>query len=224
MPNEPTVLEVQYTDLNHQHEASVLGMWVYLATEVLLFGGIITGFLAMRHVYPHAFEVGSSRLNVLIGGINTVVLLASSLTMAMAVHEAEIGSRKAQRWLVLTALLGVAFLGLKAFEYYTDWRDGLVPMTARFDSADWSGVDRDHVVLFLLFYFVMTGLHGVHLIIGIGLVGWLASRFRSGDLPRRPAIATEVVGLYWHFVDMAWIFLLPLLYLSGQHTLGDLHF
>lgn len=224
MTPELMVLEPQYTDLDHQKEASVLGMWVYLATEVLLFGGIITGFLAMRHVYSHDFEFASGRLNVLIGGINTVVLLGSSLTMALAVREADVGSRKAFRWLLLTAMLGVAFLGLKGFEYYTDWRDGLVPMTTRFQSAVRPDIDRNHVTLFMLFYFVMTGLHGIHLIVGIGLVGWLAARFAVGDLPRRPSIATEVIGLYWHFVDVAWIFLLPLLYLGAKHGPHDLHF
>jgi cytochrome c oxidase subunit 3 len=224
MPVELAEIEPQYTDLEHQKETSVLGMWVYLATEVLLFGGIITALLALRVFYRHDFEIASGRLNVLIGGINTLVLLGSSLTMAMAVHHAQKGDRAALRWLVFTALLGAAFLALKAYEYFADWRDGLVPLTHRFAAESFAGADRRHVELFLLFYFVLTGLHAVHLVTGIGLVGWVAARFATGDLPRRPAIATEVVGLYWHFVDMAWLFLLPLLYLSGEHHLSDLHF
>jgi cytochrome c oxidase subunit 3 len=224
MAVELAEIEPQYSDLGHQKEASVLGMWVYLATEVLLFGGIITAFLATRHFYPRDFGIAAGRLNVLIGGINTLVLLASSLTMAMAVHHAREGERTALRWLILTALLGSAFLGLKGYEYYTDWRDGLVPQTGRFAREEFSGANRPHVELFLLFYFVLTGLHAVHLMTGIGLVAWVAWRFARHDLPRTPAIPTEVVGLYWHFVDMAWIFLLPLLYLSGEHHPGDLHF
>jgi cytochrome c oxidase subunit 3 len=224
MSIELVELEPQFSDLEHQRETSVLGMWVYLATEVLLFGGIITAFLALRHFYEHDFDIASGRLNILIGGINTVILLGSSLTMAIAVQAAQKQDRKALRWLLLTVLLGVAFLGLKGFEYYVDWRDGLVPRTARFSTADWTGADRDHVVLFMLFYFILTGLHAVHLLIGIGLVGWVAARFVSGELPRNPAIPTEVVGLYWHLVDLAWIFILPLLYLSGQHVPSDLHF
>jgi cytochrome c oxidase subunit 3 len=197
-------------------------MWVFLATEVLLFGGIITAFLATRVFYPHDFEQAAGRLNVLIGGLNTVVLLASSLAMALAVHAAQTGNRRTMLvCLGVTALLGLTFLGLKGYEYDTDWRDGTVPRTDRFDPR---GGSPYRLMLFMMFYFILTGLHAVHLSIGIGVVGWLISRTARGDLPRVGATVTEVVGLYWHLVDVVWIFLLPLLYLSGHHEFADLHF
>jgi cytochrome c oxidase subunit 3 len=197
-------------------------MWVFLATEVLLFGGVVTAFLMTRVFYPHDFEPAAGRLNVLIGGINTLVLLASSLAMALAVHGAQTGRRALMLGcLVVTALLGSAFLGLKGYEYYADWRDGIVPHTARFDPRD---VNPFRLTLFMMFYFVLTGLHAVHLTIGIGLVSYLIVLAARGALPRAGATVTEVIGLYWHFVDMVWLFLLPVLYLSGHHALSDLHF
>lgn len=222
MPVEAPALEPQFATHEHQRSASVLGMWVFLATEVLLFGGIITAFLMTRVFYPHDFEQAAGRLNVLIGGANTVVLLASSLAMALAVHGAQKGNRgMVLVCLAVTALLGSVFLGLKGYEYYTDWRDGLVPRTLRFDSE---GGNPFRLTLFMMFYFVLTGLHAVHLTIGIGLVCGLIARTARGDYPRAGATVTEVIGLYWHFVDVVWIFLLPVLYLSGHHTLSDLHF
>lgn len=222
MPIEVPVLEPQFSTPEQQRGTSVLGMWVFLATEVLLFGGIVTAFLLTRTVYPHDFEQAAGRLNVLIGGLNTVVLLASSLAMALAVHAAQTGDRRTMLvCLGLTAALGAAFLGLKGYEYYTDWRDGIVPRTDRFRPGD---VNPDRLTLFMVFYFVLTGLHAAHLSIGLGLVGWLLPKAARGGLPRTGATVTEVVGLYWHFIDVVWIFLLPVLYLSGHHGFADLHF
>ena len=222
MPADVPVLAPQFTTREQQRGASVLGMWVFLGTEVLLFGGIMTAFLMTRVVYPFEFERAAGRLNVLIGGVNTVVLLASSLTMALAVHAAQKGNRRALLvFLTLTAVLGAGFLGLKGYEYYGDWRDGIVPRTDRFDPGD---VNPQRLTLFMMFYFVLTGLHAVHLTIGIGLVSWLTARTAQGVYPRAGATVTEVIGLYWHFIDVVWIFLLPLLYLSGHHEFGNLHF
>lgn len=222
MPAEAPALAPQFSTAEQQRSASVLGMWVFLATEVLLFGSVVTAFLATRVFYPHDFERAAGRLNVLIGGVNTLVLLASSLAMALAVHGAQTGHRRAMLvCLGATALLGLAFLGLKGYEYFADWRDGLVPRTARFDPGE---VNPDRLALFMAFYFVLTGFHAVHLSIGVGLVGWLAARTARGAYPRAGATVTEVIGLYWHFVDVVWIFLLPLLYLSGHHAPADLHF
>ena len=222
MPAEAAVLEPQFATREQQRSASVLGMWVFLATEVLIFGGVVTAFLATRVFYPHDFEKAAGRLNVLIGGANTVVLLASSLAMALAVHGAQKGRRKMMLWcLVATATLGACFLALKGYEYYDDWKTGIVPMTSRFDPGD---VNPHRLTLFMMFYFVLTGLHAVHLSIGIGLVGWLVLRTASGAYPREGATVTEVIGLYWHFVDVVWIFLPPVLYLSGHHEVSGLHF
>lgn len=215
-------LEPQFANLEQQATASRLGMWVFLATEVLLFGGIVTAFLATRVFYPHDFEQAAGRLNVLIGGVNTVVLLASSLAMALAVHAAQTDRRgRMVACLLVTILLGLTFLGLKCYEYYGDWRDGIVPRTARFHPDP---VNPDRLTLFMLFYFILTGLHAVHLSIGIGLVTWLTTRAAGGAYPRLKATVAEVVGLYWHFIDVVWIFLLPVLYLSGHHEFSDLHF
>ncbi|HEY3790078.1 MAG TPA: cytochrome c oxidase subunit 3 [Urbifossiella sp.] len=222
MTLEAPVLEPQFSNVEQQRSASVLGMWVFLATEVLLFGSIIGAFLATRVFYPHDFEQAAGRLNVLIGGVNTVVLLASSLAMALAVHGAQTGRRRMMLiCLGLTALLGLGFLGLKGYEYYTDWRDGLVPRTERFHPGE---VNPFRLTLFMMFYFVTTGLHAVHLSIGIGLVSWLGLQTVQKKLPRQGATITEAIGLYWHFVDVVWIFLLPILYLSGHHEFADLHF
>ncbi len=219
---EAAVLEPQFATPAQQRAASVLGMWVFLATEVLLFGGIIAAFMMTRIFFPYEFERAAGRLNVLIGGANTLVLLASSLGMALAVHAAQTGNRRMMlACLGATAVLGAAFLGLKGYEYYGDWRDGLVPPTGRFRP----GTENPHrLTLFIMFYFVLTGLHAVHLTIGIGLVSWLIARTAQGHYPRAGATLTEVIGLYWHFVDVVWIFLLPVLYLSGHHTVASLHF
>ena len=222
LPAPVPELEPQFANLEQQSTASKLGMWVFLATEVLLFGGIITAFMATRVFYPNDFEQAAGRLNVLIGGINTVVLLMSSLAMALAVHAALTGRRTMMIvCLLVTILFGLCFLGLKMYEYYGDWRDGLVPLTGRFHPGD---VNPGRMTMFMFFYFVLTGLHAIHLSVGIGLVSWLTIRAASGAYPRMKATVTEVVGLYWHFIDVVWIFLLPILYLSGHHEFSNLHF
>ncbi len=229
MATDVPALAEQFDDLEQQHGADRLGMWVFLTTELLLFGALFAGYFAYRTWYAYDFEAGGEHLNVLIGGINTVVLLGSSLTMALSVHAAEAGKRRALVWnLSLTAALGAAFLAFKAYEYYTDYRDNLVPMTTHFHLDEWTSLnppaDPSRVALFLSFYYIMTGLHAVHLTIGIGLVGWLIHAAVRGRIPPDRAVRVEVIGLYWHFVDLVWIFLLPILYLTGTHTISDLHF
>jgi cytochrome c oxidase subunit 3 len=206
-----------FADLEQQHEAASLGMWIFLATELMVFGGLFTGYTAYRLSYPAEFAEASRRLNITFGGINTVVLLTSSLTMALGVYAAEVGK---QRQLVvclgLTALLGTAFLVIKGFEYYGDYVENLVPGLA-FDDQEWRerNVQPQRVKLFLLFYYIMTGLHAVHLIIGIGLIAIVTILAGRGRFTPAYYSPVEVSGLYWHFVDVVWIFLLPLLYLIG---------
>ena len=171
-----------FTDLRQQREAQTIGMWVFLATEALIFAALFTGYMAYRITYPQAFEAASARLNILIGAVNTVVLLTSSLTMALAVHAAQVGRRR--RLIVclgLTALLGTAFMLLKAREYYVDYQEQLVPGWS-FDAAAWdrAGVDPRPVQLFLVFYYIMTLLHAVHLTIGIGILLVLVALARRG--------------------------------------------
>jgi cytochrome c oxidase subunit 3 len=223
-------LEEQYENLEQQHEVAALGMWAFLATEVMFFGTLFLGVAVYHYQYGEAFEKASEKLNWIIGGTNTVVLLISSLFMVLAVHYAKVGHRKRLEWFLgLTALLGVAFLCLKAFEYYTDYRDNLIPGW-RFEPDEW--VSRDHleakqvpqVKLFLLFYWIMTGTHALHVTIGIGAVLVMLILARRGHFSPAYNSPVDVTGLYWHFVDTVWIFLLPMLYLLGTHTWADVHF
>jgi cytochrome c oxidase subunit 3 len=223
-------LEEQYANLEQQHEVAALGMWVFLATEVMFFGTLFVGLGAYRIQYAEAFERASERLNWIIGGVNTVVLLVSSLMMVLAVHYAKLGQRKRLVvYLGLTALLGACFLGLKALEYYLDYRDNLIPGW-RFDPDEW--VTRHHlkpeqvpqVKLFLLFYWIMTGTHALHMTIGIGVVLTILVLARRGHYSPVYYSPVDVAALYWHFVDTVWIFLLPMLYLLGTHTGADFHF
>jgi cytochrome c oxidase subunit 3 len=228
LPANHASLAHQFDDLEQQHSAATSGMWVFLATEILIFGALFAGYSAYRVRFSHDFEEASGKLNILIGAINTVVLLTSSLTMALSVHAAHTDRQRALVWfLVLTALLGTAFMVFKAIEYYTDYLDKLVPGLA-FDPSEWRHLeqpaDPGRVQLFLVFYYVMTGLHAVHLTVGIGVMVWMIVLARKGRFGPEYYSPVEVAGLYWHFVDVIWIFLLPLLYLIGTHSIHDLHF
>jgi cytochrome c oxidase subunit 3 len=222
-------LEEQYRDLEQQHDTAVLGMWVFLVTEVLFFGALFLGLGTYRYMHPEAFEKASEKLNWVIGGTNTIVLLVSSGCMVLAVHFAKLGRRNALiTCLILTGLLGLCFLGLKGYEYYTDYRDNLIPGW-RFDETEWtregiSTADVPNVKLFLLFYWIMTGTHALHMTIGIGVVAVITVLAYRGHFSPAYYTPVDVAGLYWHFVDTIWNFLLPMLYLLGTHTMKDLHF
>lgn len=208
-------LQHHFDSLEQQAEASTLGMWVFLATEIMFFGGLFLAYSIYRMWYPVAFHEGSHHLSIALGGINTAVLICSSLTMAMAVHAAQVGSRRGQiRFLIGTILLGSVFLGIKAIEYAEKFRDHLIPG----HHFQWHGeADPRNVEIFYTLYFTMTGLHALHMIIGIGImlvILWMAYRDRFSPQYYSPV---EVSGLYWHFVDIIWIFLFPLLYLIGRH-------
>lgn len=211
------VLASHFGDLKQQHAAASLGMWIFLATEVMVFGALFTAYTVYRAAYPAEFAAASQKLNVVFATLNTVVLLTSSLTMALAVHAAQAGSRQVLvRLLAVTALLGTAFMVIKGFEYLGDYRENLMPGLA-FDENEWlrAGINPKQVKLFLIFYYVMTGLHAVHLIVGIALLSVLGLRAWRGQFSPDYHSPVEVGGLYWHFVDLVWIFLLPLLYLVG---------
>ncbi len=213
---EPAAAHVahQFDDAVQQREASELGMWVFLATEVMFFGGLVLVYAAYRWEHPTAFAHASQRLSVTIGGINTGVLLVSSFTVAVAVHAARVGARRLLlAALATTDVLGVVFLALKGYEWHHHYVEGLVP-GVRFTET---GPEAAGIGLFFWLYFAMTGLHAVHLTIGIVLmavVAVLGYRGRFGPAYHNPV---EVAGLYWHFVDIVWIFLLPILYLVGRH-------
>ena len=210
----------QFEDLTQQHDADTLGIWVFLVTEIMFFGGVFAAYAILRWLYFAAFEGGSHLLDVRLGAINTVVLLGSSLTMALSVRSSQIGNRRALViLLILTMILGGAFLGVKAYEYHQKFAEHIVP------SLDWAPEGDiltrlapgglDHAQLYFFFYFAMTGLHALHMIIGMGLLLWLVLRARKGSFTPDYFAPVEVVGLYWHFVDIVWIFLFPLLYLIG---------
>ena len=212
-----TLLAHHFHSLPQQREAQLAGMWVFLATELLVFGALFTGYTVYRVQYPEAFAAASQHLNLIIGGVNTVVLLTSSLTMVLAVHATQIGRRRMQvSCLVVTALLGTAFMALKAVEYTIDYYDKLVPGLA-FEPQEWvqRGVDPRPVKLFFAFYYIMTGLHALHLTVGIAILGVQAVLAARGRFVPANYMPVELAGLYWHFVDVIWIFLLPLLYLIG---------
>ena len=221
--DEP-ILSQQFDDVEQQSEASLLGMWLFLATEVMFFGGLLTAYAVYRTTAPKEIALASKELNVALGCLNTVVLLTSSLTMALAVRASQLRARRELvRWLVLTLVLGSAFLGIKAIEWTADYNEHLIPgLNFQVPEKDRSlveqeGLDARKMELFFVLYFFMTGLHAIHLIIGIALVGVMAWLSWRGWFSGGGATQIEVTGLYWHFIDIVWVFLYPLLYLIDVH-------
>jgi len=203
-----------FDNLAQQGEASTLGMWVFLVTEVLFFGGLFLVYLVYRSTYPEAFIAGSHELDVMLGGINTAVLITSSLTMALAVHAAQTGHRRTLMiFLVVTMVLGAAFLGIKSVEYYHKFVEHHVPGPGFQFEEEYI----KHAQLFFSLYFIMTGLHALHMIIGLGIMTWMLWWSWRGVVSAEYYSPIEISGLYWHFVDIVWIFLFPLLYLLGRH-------
>jgi len=210
----------QFENLEQQQDADMLGIWLFLVTEIMFFGGLFAAYTIYRWLYLPAFEGGSHILDIRLGASNTVILLGSSLTMALSVRSAQTGNRRATVWcLILTMILGGIFLGVKGVEYHQKFVEHIVP------SLDWAPEGKvlselapgglEHAQIYFFFYFAMTGLHALHMIIGMGLLLWLALRARKGSFTPHYFAPVEVVGLYWHFVDIVWIFLFPLLYLIG---------
>ena len=213
---EPPQFQHHFVDMAAQREASSLGMWVFLVTEVLFFGGMFTAYVVYRATFRHDFEGASNLLDIRLGAFNTAVLIMSSLTMALAVWASAAGRRKLIiPFLLATILLGSVFLGVKFLEYKQKFEHHEVP-GAHFVVPE--GLAKPSELFFSL-YFCMTGLHALHMIIGIGLLSWLILKARRGEFTPQYNTPVDLVGLYWHFVDIVWIFLFPLLYLLGRHTL-----
>ncbi len=276
-------LQHQFEDMGQQEESVSIGMWAFLAQEIMFFGGLFTAYLVFRSKYPMAFAAGSNHLDAFWGGLNTLVLIVSSLTMALTVYYAQKGNRNMQVILiVLTMFFGTVFLGVKAIEYSDKYNHGIVPVTGlnkivradpkaehaeaakkpcyevshggeeheyvnprgEFQWTDCSLVKmaqdhnyltaaekigyfsngeidadkfRDKVRIFFFLYFVMTGLHALHMIVGLGLMTWLLWTAWKRNYSAEYYMPVEMSGLYWHFVDIVWIFLFPLLYLLGRH-------
>jgi cytochrome c oxidase subunit 3 len=276
-------LQHQFEDMKQQEESVSIGMWMFLVQEIMFFGGLFTVYLVFRSKFPMAFAAGSNHLDAFWGGLNTLVLIVSSLTMALTVYYAQKGNRNMQVILILlTMFFGAVFLGVKAIEYTDKYNHALVPVAgwnkkikedpaAHHEAAkpcwevdhnapvvehanprgDFQWTDcslvklaadgnyltpserigyfsngqidiskfRDKVRMFYWIYFVMTGLHALHMIVGLGLMTWLLWKAWSGIFSHDYFAPVEMSGLYWHFVDIVWIFLFPLLYLLGRHFL-----
>jgi cytochrome c oxidase subunit 3 len=251
------VLKHHFDNLEQQHSAERLGMWFFLVTEVLFFTGMFVAYTVYRYWFPMEFQFASSHLILWIAGVNTALLITSSLTITLAIRAAQLGDRKALLgWLAATFLLGAGFMGFKAFEYATDYHEKYVPgllfqqeyartvaelaPVSHADAAkyqfkggqehwaqalaranhgktpgDEGTIDPGRVQLFLCFYYIMTGIHGIHIIVGLGCIVWLLVEAYRGAVPPENYSTVEVVSLYWHLVDMIWLFLMPLLYLAG---------
>jgi cytochrome c oxidase subunit 3 len=235
----------QFETLEQQKETSTLGMWIFLMTEVLFFGGLFMTYTINRHAYGAAFGMGGNTLDLKLGGLNTVVLIMSSLTMAMSVWAAQVGKKKlVTGFLIATLVLGTVFLGVKAIEYKQKYDHHLIPgrsfdisfcvdhpsacgLTASGLEAEKKEIEEafakdpelnSHAQLYFSLYFGMTGLHALHMIIGAGLLVWLIIESLSQRYGPGYNTPVEVTGLYWHFVDIVWIYLFPLLYLIDRHN------
>jgi len=220
-------LQHHFANMEQQRAAGTIGMWVFLVTEIMFFGGMFLAYTLYRNAYPAAFASASNHLDITLGAVNTAVLIFSSFTMAMAVYCTQVGKRQMQILsLILTIILGLTFLGIKTVEYSDKYRDGLIPgklIPGRPFNPDLltfhllPGASIRNVEMFYWIYFAMTGMHALHMIIGVGLLTVLL----IGSVRRRYSPEyynpVEITGLYWHFVDIVWIFLFPLLYLLGRH-------
>jgi cytochrome c oxidase subunit III len=212
--HDPSVAH-QFDDREQQTEAASIGMWAFLVQEILFFGGLFTGYTVYRSYYPQAFIEGSHHLDITLGAFNTVVLIASSLTMALAVNAAQNSKRiRLVIFLFLTLLLGSTFLGVKVIEYSDKYYHHLIPGISFF----WEGPEARQVQIFYSFYFAMTGMHALHMIIGAAILLVLIPWAIKGRFSRDYYAPVEIFGLYWHFVEVVWIFLFPLLYLLGLHV------
>ena len=235
----------QFKTLEQQKDSASLGMWIFLITEVMFFGGIMLAYTINRHTYFAAFAMGSNTLDLNLGGFNTIVLLASSFTMAMAVWSAQVGKKQLiSLFLLITIVLGFVFFGVKYIEYSQKFHHHLIPgrnfditycvnnpakcedvnpeelNAEREELAKAFQVDPDlnsHAQLYYSAYFGMTGLHALHMVIGAGLLLWLLKLSLAGRFTPQYNNPVDMVGLYWHFVDIVWIYLFPLLYLIDRH-------
>ena len=223
-----------YKSSNHEFEASKFGIWVFLCTEILMFGGLFVGYILNSGKYPEVFEVGATFLDWKLGFLNTIILLFSSFTIALSIRNIQIGEqKKAFNNLLITVLCGFGFMGVKGYEYSHKYHLGLLPgkffnytphhddahakteESAKFDHSESSSLGElpKNMPMYFSFYFVMTGIHGTHVIIGMCLILWAMVRLKRGDFDPKHYTFVEGAALFWHLVDLVWIYLFPLLYL-----------
>ena len=208
----------QYKTMEQQRETASLGMWVFLSTEVLFFGGMFMTYTLNRSTYPDVFSEASKTITLWLGALNTIVLIASSLTMAMAVWSSQAGRKKLlTAFLIATLALGCVFLGIKGVEYHQKYVEHHIPGWNYQFEPNADVATNAHTQLFFSLYFAMTGLHALHMIVGAGLLLWLIKESMRGRFTPEYNTPVENIGLYWHFVDIVWIFLFPLLYLIDRH-------
>jgi len=218
-------LRHHFATVEQQRDAASLGMWLFLATEIMFFGGMFCAYLIYRMWYFNEFAAGSRSLNLKWGTINTIVLICSSLTVALGVRAAQMGKRKLLViLLVLTIVFGFAFLGIKGIEWYDKYKEHHIP-GASFNADDivqdypQIHIDQRHEQIYFSLYFAMTGLHALHMIIGVGIFAFLLYYAWKGRYTPGYYTPIELGGLYWHFVDIVWIYLFPLLYLIDRKPL-----
>ncbi len=208
-------LREQFATPDQQRQTATVGMWVFLITEVMLFGGLFTAFTVYRLSHPAAFDAGSAHMEIVLGAINTAVLICSSFTMAMAVYNAETGNQKLLiLFLLATMVIGAIFLGIKFTEYYDHFRDHKVPALW----FNYTGPHAPEFQMFFVFYFLMTGLHALHMTIGIGLLSVITFRALLGSFTAEYYTPVDLSGLYWHFIDIVWVFLYAIFYIPGLHV------
>lgn len=208
----PRWLQHHFTSAGQQRESAKLGMWIFLVTEILFFGGLFCAYAIYHAWNPDIFHEAHKALDWRLGGLNTLVLITSSLTMALAIRSLQVNKQKlAGGYLWATILLALTFMVIKYFEYAHKFHVGQLPGKY----YTYTGIEGTSPHIFFSLYFMMTGLHGLHVMIGIGVILWLIIRNRRGDFSGEYYNPVEMTGLYWHLVDLIWIYLFPLFYLVG---------
>ncbi len=203
-----------FDSAEHEYESSKQGVWLFLVTEILMFGGLFVAYALFHERYPELFSEGAKFLDWRLGSLNTIVLITSSLTMALAIRDIQVGQpSKANLKLIITILCGAIFMFVKYIEYSHKIHDGLLPGSFFHYHGEGAEHVSENLALYFSFYFMMTGLHGIHVLFGMILITWVLIRNLRGDFNPHYYTAVEGVGLFWHLVDLIWIYLFPLLYL-----------
>ena len=199
-----------FDNADHEYESSKQGVWLFMSTEVLMFGGLLVAYLIFKGLYPESFRAGGDTLSWQFGAFNTIVLIFSSLTMALGIYYIRLNERSKALWsLGITLVCGAIFMGVKYIEYTSKFELGIYPGHL----FAMEGVNDPHLNLYFSFYYMLTGLHGLHVLIGMGLIAWIMVRIKNGWYSSQHWTGVEGVGIFWHLVDLVWIYLFPLLYL-----------
>ncbi|MEX0680224.1 MAG: cytochrome c oxidase subunit 3 family protein [Balneolales bacterium] len=208
--DKKTHLQHHFVDADQQFESSKLGMWIFLVTEVLMFGGLFVAYIIYRSWHPDLFQLAAKELNTILGATNTVVLIASSLTIALAIRNVQLDKIKASiNYMATTIALAGVFMVIKYIEYTEKFAKGIFPGNAYY----YDGIDHSMASNFFSIYYMMTGLHGIHVLMGMALISWMILKAKRGAVHSSYYTPVENTGLFWHLVDIIWIFLFPLLYL-----------